>query len=68
MSNQTVISTMSSPVFMIFVLQVDIYKVKDSPEYQFFIVNKTLILIDEIGHYLACIWPFYRNMYIISVI
>jgi hypothetical protein len=42
------ISTMS--VSMIFVLQVDIYKVKGSPEYdQFFIVNKSWILIDELG-------------------
>jgi hypothetical protein len=62
MSNQTMMSTMSSPVFMIFVLQVDIYKVKGSPEYQFFIVNKSWILNDEIGHYLICIQPFFTNM------
>jgi hypothetical protein len=47
---------------MIFVLQVDIYKVKGSPEYQFFIVYKFWILIDEIGHCLACIRPFITNM------
>jgi hypothetical protein len=37
-SNQTVMSTMSSPVFMIFVLQVDIYEVKGSQSFSFLLL------------------------------
>lgn len=40
------------------------YKIKGSPEYQYFIVNKSLILIDEIGRCLAYIQLFFTNIYI----
>jgi hypothetical protein len=40
---------MSSLIIMIFILQVDIYKVKDFTEFQF----SVLILIDEIRQFLG---------------
>jgi hypothetical protein len=42
MSNQTVLSIMSSSIFMIFILQVDIHEVKVLPKFQFSIVTKSL--------------------------
>jgi hypothetical protein len=39
---EQLLSTMSSPIFMIFILQVDIHEVKVFPKFQFSILTKSL--------------------------
>jgi hypothetical protein len=41
MSNETMTSTMSSPIFKIFILQVDIHEIKVFSKYQHVVINKS---------------------------
>jgi hypothetical protein len=60
-SYQTMLSTMSSPIFMILILQVDIREVKVSPKFQFFWLNPKP-LINEIRQFLAYGRPFFSQI------
>jgi hypothetical protein len=66
-SNQTVLPTMSSPVFMIFILQVDIHEVNVFPKCQLSVVTKTTD-INEIRQFLAGSRPCFHKYVNTSII